>query len=246
MHLIVTRPFADARPLAQKLEAMGQKVTLAPMLEIKLMMQAVIPQENYQAVVLTSANAVRALEDHEAASRLKVLPTFVVGPQSFEMAHLSGFKTIEKAAGDARSLASHVMSRLTAKDRPILYLSGYETAADIAGTLRMNGFRVERVVLYHAEAARHLPKPALNAIQQGIVGGVLLYSQRTAKVWTRCIAADGLQTYMEPIIHFCLSASIGKVLTPGAKLLTAKSPEESSMLELIATAVRERNERILP
>ena len=44
-------------------------------------------------------------------------------------------------------------------DGPILYLTGKVRSGDLAATLRSGGFSVDRVELYDAVAATHIPSP---------------------------------------------------------------------------------------
>ena len=83
MKLLVTRPEPDGERTAEALRARGHEVLLAPMLR----MQAVafdLADESYQAVVMTSANAVRSLAGHRHGERLTSLPAFTVGRHTAE------------------------------------------------------------------------------------------------------------------------------------------------------------------
>src|SRR5438132_1394541 len=58
MRLIVTRPQEDADALKTRLEALGHKVILSPLLEILPLADAVIRDAPYQLIALTGANGV--------------------------------------------------------------------------------------------------------------------------------------------------------------------------------------------
>src|SRR5689334_23709925 len=108
MRLLVTRPVEDAEPLKTRLEALGHQVILSPLLSIAPRADIVIPHEAYQAVALTSANAVRCLAGSSHLDRLRHLPVMAVGPQSGAAARQAGFTRITEAGGDGVGLARHI------------------------------------------------------------------------------------------------------------------------------------------
>ena len=61
MHILITRPRADAAVLAQQLEARGHRVMVEPLLTIVPLPDSVPALDGVQAILLTSANAVPAL-----------------------------------------------------------------------------------------------------------------------------------------------------------------------------------------
>ena len=63
MHLLVTRPETEAARTTRQLEAMGHRVTIAPLLEI-VTETPPLDIRGVQALVLTSRNAVHALRLH--------------------------------------------------------------------------------------------------------------------------------------------------------------------------------------
>ncbi len=61
MHLIVTRPQADAGKLKSRLQANGHTASVVPLLTIRIDDDAAIPDNPWQAIAVTSANALTAL-----------------------------------------------------------------------------------------------------------------------------------------------------------------------------------------
>src|SRR5687768_17271923 len=128
MHLIVTRPQPDAEALQRKLEVRGHKTMIAPLLDIRMGAQRLIPNRPYQAVLITSANGARALMNHPAQQRLTQIPALAVGPQSRAAAKAAGFTSITEAAGDVASIIAQAETELEPGRGPLLYLSGEETS----------------------------------------------------------------------------------------------------------------------
>jgi uroporphyrinogen-III synthase len=237
----VTRPISDARPLAEKLRALGHEVMMAPLFTIRPRPTMDIAERPYAAVAFTSANAVRMIAAHAALERLKTLPAYTVGPQSAAEARRAGFANVIEGGGDARALIDSIANRAAPGGGPILYLSGNEISVDIAGGLAAAGFAVDRVVAYDTEPVGALPTDVALAIRDGTAQGVLLHSARAAERWVKCVAESGLEPYMEAIAHFCLSTAIAARLPSGTRRLTAERPEETSMFALLTREAGERS-----
>lgn len=241
MRLIVTRPIADALPLAEKLRALGHEVMMAPLFTIRPRLGVEIAERPYAAVAFTSANAVRMIAAQAALERLKTIPAYTVGPQSAAEARRAGFANVIQSGGDARALIDTITKRAEPRGGPILYLSGNEISVDIAGRLAAAGFAVDRVVAYDTEPVGPLPADVVQAIRDGTALGVLLHSARAAERWVKCVAESGLEPYMEAIAHFCLSTAIAARLPRGTRRLTAERPEETSMFALLTREAGERS-----
>src|SRR5262249_12364082 len=136
----------------------------------------------WAAVLITSANAVRAVADHPRKVECLLVPTFCVGRRSAEAAHAAGFAHVVAADGDADDLARLVAARAPAlaPNRPVLWLAGEDRAGDLAGALAARGVTVHTVVLYRAVAETTLPDEVREALAGGTIDGVLHYSRRSA------------------------------------------------------------------
>ena len=196
MRVAVTRPEEDAGPLTAKLEAMGHAVVMAPLLAIRPRDAVVIPDLNWQALAVTSANGIRALPRGHGLTQFR---TLTVGPQSLKAAEAAGF-TAEAHGGDVNGLAAFIRDHLDPKAGPILYLSGAETAGDLEAQLAAVGFDCRRVVLYDAAPAESLGA-AGEALRQGGIDAVLLYSPRSAKIWRGLVEAAGLGPQAAQVSH---------------------------------------------
>ena len=224
MRIVITRPIEDAMVLKTKLEALGHQAIMSPLLKIVAMADAIIPDDKWQAVAITSANAVRAMPI-EALTKLKSLSMLTVGPQSADAARHAGFRRVEEAGGDAAGLARHIAATRDPSQGPILYLAGREQAADFAGLLVRSHFKVARIILYEAQPALELPREA------GRADAVVLYSPRTASIWKNL--AGQAELSLSGIKHFCLSANVAAILPAGLPIIVVKQPTESAMIEAI-------------
>lgn len=237
MQLIVTRPQADAQRLQTRLEANGHTVCLAPLLSIQVDTAAAIPDRPWQAIAITSANALSAFSDIGIPEQTKAIPVFAVGPASAGLARELGFADVHQADGDLSALAGLMQQALKPAAGPILYLTGQVRSGDLAADLHSGGFEVERVELYDAVAATQLPSRAENLIRSGKADGVLLYSVRTADVWARLTGQAGLRAQAANLTHFCLSQTVAdKVrsdLGHHMSIVISSSPNDDAMLETV-------------
>ena len=117
----------------------------------------------WDAILLTSVNALSAPSRWRRSGRSRALPVFAVGERTAQAAREQGFTDVTSAEGNVSDLADLVAARLTPPAR-LLYLAGEERAGDLAGALRAKGFAVETVAgLSHrggANACR--PRPPLH------------------------------------------------------------------------------------
>jgi uroporphyrinogen-III synthase len=88
VRVIVTRPRAQAGPLAERLEALGAEVVECPLIEIERTSDAEIDGSGYDWLVVTSSNGAE-----EIARRGRNLPPIAaVGPGTAEMLRVRGIE----------------------------------------------------------------------------------------------------------------------------------------------------------
>jgi len=206
---------------------------MAPLLEIRPREGVSIPALPWQAVAVTSANGIRALPEGHKLQHFRVL---TVGPQSLKAATAAGLKA-EAHGGDVNGLAAFIRGELTPEAGPILYLSGAETAGDLAAQLTEAGFDCHRVVLYDAAPATTLGA-AEDALRAGRLDAVLLYSPRSAKIWRGLVEAAGLAPQAARLRHLCLSRNVAAALPPDWTSGVSESPDEAAILRLLEQSGR--------
>jgi uroporphyrinogen-III synthase len=232
MRLLVTRPQPDASETARRLVALGHAVEVAPMMEI-----AFSPEPAGlgapAALIVTSRNAVRALEDWPSARAWRGLPVYAVGETTAGLAREAGFRDVRVGAGDVAALADLVRADFDTHAGAILYPAARERAADAAAMLA--GYTVDTVKAYHAVAATRLEETTADAIRAAAIEGALFYSRRTAAIFAELVEAAGIGAGLEKTILFALSATVAAALQRlGAKeTRVAARPDEESLFALI-------------
>jgi uroporphyrinogen-III synthase len=182
-------------------------------------------------VVMTSANAARAVARHPRRETIIALEAFTVGRHTAEAARAAGFRTLHSAAGDKDDLADFLRARLGEQSAPLLYLAGQDRAGDLA----VGGVPIVTVVAYRAIKAERFAPAVAAALAQGALDGVLHFSARTAQAYLDC-AAHGrmLERALAPV-HFCLSQQVAQPLSAAgaAAIRIALRPDEAAMVELV-------------
>jgi uroporphyrinogen-III synthase len=231
MRLLVTRPEPDATRTTEALRARGHEVLVAPLLAM-LTIAAELAGP-YDGVLMTSANAARALTAHPRCSELTQLRCFTVGARTAEAARAAGFTDTVSAEGALGDLVDLVTGRLDRSAR-VLYLAGEDRAGDLAGELAKHGIAVDTAVIYRALAAEKLPAHLSQALQHGTLDGALHYSRRSV---TTLLALAGWRgaAALTDIAHYCLSAEVAAPLRDAGatRIAVAARPDEASLLALI-------------
>jgi uroporphyrinogen-III synthase len=226
MRIILTRPVEDAAPLAEKLRGLGHEPIITPLLKIEARPDVSIPTKPYQAICLTSANAIRVLSNINA---IQNIPIYAVGQQSENMAKDRGFSRVSAHGGDVIGLHKFLTGHLDPIKGPLLYLSGAETSGDMQGLLQHSGFEVDRIITYDAVKSSLVDfKTQIESAE-----AVLLYSPRTAKLWASEIESLKLTASALRIKHICLSANVAANLPQSWPRAIAAAPTEQDLLALL-------------
>lgn len=232
MRLLITRPKEDAEPLAALVRARGFETVLEPLLTIQYGRSETIDLDDVQGVLLTSANGARALARVTAR---RDVPLLAVGAASANAARELGFAAVEESAGDVAALAGAAAARFDPHGGALLHVAGTVSAGDLAGLLEGAGFSVRRQVLYEARQANALSRGLRGAIAADEIGGVLLYSPRTAALFVTLLEAAGLAARSKRMAALCLSQAVAAKVAPlqWLDVLVAAEPEQEALLSLL-------------
>jgi uroporphyrinogen-III synthase len=228
MRVLVTRPQADAERTARALAARGHEAVLAPVLRI-VRTDEQPPSAAFDAIILTSANAVPALASLGASA--EGLPVFAVGERTAVAAAEAGCRDVRPASGDAASLTRLVL-QTASPGAKLLHVAGLDRKPEPQATLSAVGFDVVVWAAYEAAAADRLPEAGLHAVRERRLDAALHYSRRSAGVVLDLVNDAGLMAEFRALPHVCLSADAAAPLqAAGARRVTiAARPDETSLL----------------
>ncbi|HZS81652.1 MAG TPA: uroporphyrinogen-III synthase [Stellaceae bacterium] len=227
LEALITRPAADAEPLAAALRARGIVPWVEPLLTIRPVAGPPPDLAGVQAILFTSANGVRAFV---AASQRRDLPVLAVGDATAAAAEALGFADVASAGGDVASLAALARARLAPEKGALFHAAGSVTAGDLAGELAAAGFALRRAVLYAAEPATALSPALVAAIRRGAIALAFFFSPRTAASFVRLAAAACLAG--DAMTALCLSPAVAAALAPlgWRRIVTAAAPRQAALL----------------
>jgi uroporphyrinogen-III synthase len=233
MRLLVTRPEPDATRTAEALRARGHEVLVAPLLAMLTMAARLAGP--YDGVLMTSANAARALAVHPRRGELTRLPCFTVGNRTAEAARAAGFGQVQSADGALADLVKLVAGKFDRSAR-LLYLAGEDRTGDPAGDLAQHGIAVETVVVYQAVAAEKLPAHVTEALKHNSLDGALHYSRRSVATLLTHARHGGAADAVTGLTHYCLSDEVAAPLREAgaSRIAVAPRPDEASLLALLS------------
>lgn len=239
MRMLVTRPEPDAQSTLARLKALGIEAIAAPVMIRQTLEASLPPPQGFTAMVLTSANAVRALADRGVIDTYRHLPVFAVGDRTALEANEAGFVRVSSAAGAFQDLVN-AMS-IARVPGPIFYPAGRHQSADLAKALAPLGVMVVTAKVYEMVPVQALPDPVLAALGNGDIDAVLTYSRRTAEIFAALTQRldDGQRRRLAML---CLSEAVAEPLLAArfGRINLADRPDEDAMMALALAFAREQ------
>ncbi|SNY90568.1 uroporphyrinogen-III synthase [Cohaesibacter sp. ES.047] len=230
--ILVTRPEADQAQTVSALGTIGLEAVSAPVMDIESL-PFVLPDEPWQAVIVTSRNALRMLSAEEI-NEIKACRLCCVGAKTADLARSLGFLRIDQPAPHVADLGERLKSSLEVGGGPVLYPAGHYRSGSLAEDLEELDLRVCLIEIYRMVARSGLPDKAIAAIKAGDLAGILVYSTRSAEILARLLEADGLRDKLGRVPFFCLSESVAARLQ-GSGFVThvSEMPNEAALLACV-------------
>ncbi|WP_319798067.1 uroporphyrinogen-III synthase [Nitrobacter sp.] len=244
MAVLVTRPEPDNENTAAALRAKGLEVLLSPVLRFEPVAFEIDPDAGYDAVIVTSANALRALAAHPRKESLLRLAVFAVGRHTAEAARDAGFHNVAAAGGDAIALRDLIMDSVRAKTLPkaarIFYLAAADRSCDLAGELGARGLAVETAICYRMAPVANLAREVCDAFAANRISAVLHYSRRSARAFLDAVRVGGVEISALAIPQCCISAAVASILRDAGApyVVVASAPAENAVLEALDGALQ--------
>lgn len=246
MSILVTRPHPDNEATAYNLRARGHRVLLAPVLKFEPVAFHDESEAPYSAVIVTSANAIRAVAPQLRDLGLLELPLFAVGEHTAAVARDTGFTDVIAAGGDAASLRNKVMQsardKLLKTKSTLLYLAGADLSRDLGGELGAEGFSVVTQTTYRMAPVKIFPREVCEGFAAHGVEAVLHFSRRSARAFLDAARNEGVEISALAVPQCCLSENVAAVLRDAgaSQVLVAATPDENALFETLERALRTR------
>ena len=228
--LLVTRPEPDATDTAGRLAALGLDPVLCPLMELAVLDARLPVPDGLSGVILTSANALRALAARDALTPYFGLPVFAVGDKTARAARAAGFAEVTSAEGDAGALIDLLAA--TAKSGTFFYPSAVETARDLPKALAGAGLLVIAAEVYGMTAVSRLPETVSTALADGAIDAVLVYSRRMAALFSELTELVLSPERRRALTLICLSEAVAAPLVAHGfpRIVLADFPSEEAMM----------------
>lgn len=239
MAILVTRPAPDNEKTAAALRARGYDALLSPMLRYEAIPFHGEDDAAYDGVVVTSANAIRAIEDHPSRMRLFGLRTFTVGEHTAEAARGAGFGEVVSARAGAHALSDLIVKAVAAgqlkKSATLCYLAGADLAHDLAADLGARGFTVVTHTTYRMVPVAGFPAGISDAFRAEGVEAVLHYSRRSARAFLDAARADGIEISALALPQCCISDAVAGILREAGamQVVAARTPDEVAVIDAL-------------
>ncbi|CAH1668099.1 HEM4 domain-containing protein [Hyphomicrobiales bacterium] len=229
MRVFVFRPRPDAERTARAIVDHGFEPIVAPLFEV-MRLSGDAPAGRFDAIVLTSGNAVAALA--EGPAEWRDLPVFTVGGRTAAKVREAGLDDARSADGDRNDLIELIRRTLPAP-ATLLMIAGRDRKEDVPDRLKDAGYEVTIWTAYAAEPVSALPEDAQAALRHGQPGDAALhYSGRGARTFIALAQAAGVSNEALELTHVVLSADVAApLIEAGAStVLVAEHPEEAGLL----------------
>ncbi|WP_029058079.1 uroporphyrinogen-III synthase [Stappia stellulata] len=229
--VLLTRPEPVAGRTARQLLRLGYAPVVAPMMRMRAIGLAGVPEVPPGAVVaVTSARAIEAVQGTPAWERLRAHPVFAVGEATASAAKDAGALRVEAADGDLGSLCAHL---LRARPGSVVYLAGRQRSGDLCAILQANDIPCRMHEVYDMEALAEPPAALVAALAS--CGpedplAVLVYSRRSADA---LIAALTRLDVHEGLVFFALSDQVAEPLHALGPCHVAAEPSEAALIALL-------------
>ncbi len=213
--VVILRPEPGASATLARAEAAGLDAVAVPLFEVTGIDWAAPDSAQYDALLLTSANAVR--HGGMQLASVSSLPAYCVGAATAAAAQQAGLVIAETGSGDAAQLAGRLP-----QDLRYLHLTG-RNHRSVTG--------VTEIAVYDSVAID--PPPALDALTGGVA---LVHSPRAGARLAELVTAR--ETIAIAAISPAAAAACG---TGWRAVQSVSAPTDAAVLELAATLWQKLN-----
>lgn len=227
--ILITRPRKSAARTAELLQLKGLRNLVLPLIHIRYLHKN-IEDQNYDAVVTTSQNALYVMYDLKWLKDKKIYTTGNVSKSALQAKQFSNVIAGDK---DAIHLSNLIKNDLMQSSK-ILYLAGNHTAQDIDLILSQDGYTVVKEIVYQSIIVKTLSDSAVQIIQNQI-DCILFYSPRTAQAFYLLALKHQFDLHNKIAVCISSNTALEIIKLNWGELLISDFPNEARMLDKITT-----------
>ena len=211
-----------------KLFSLGHKIIHIPTLKISSIKTGSVDLKQYDALIFTSANAIRNLK---AVSEEKSKLCFCVGSITEKIARQSGYHNTLSAGGTVNALKNLIINSNQINEKSkIVYFCGDNVAYDLDSELKKEGLKITKIINYTSEKITDLNDQNKTIIANHSPDIIFVYSLRSGESFIEITRNHSLYPLMTGSKVMCISDKIAslfksdgwkkvEVFNPGEELL---------------------------
>ena len=209
MHILLTRPLEDCSEMILKFKSLGHQVSHLPLLNIKKVNYDEINFSDYGGIIFTSANAVKFLDLNKLN---KNIMCFCVGNITEKKARSVGFQNTIAAEGNVLNLKELIIRNYVLKNKPLLYISGEITSADLDQQLINEGYSVKRIINYRVDHNQKFNENFIKELKLNMPDMVYIYSQNSASSFLNFIKIYHIENNWMNTNLMCIGEKTSSIL----------------------------------
>ena len=223
MNILITRPLIDCEDLMGKFFSLGHKIIHVPTLKILPVINQPLDLKSYDALIFTSANAVRNLKTINA-DRNKLC--FCVGSITEKIARKAGYQNTLSAGGTVNALKNIIInSNFINENSKIAYFCGEFISYDLDNELKKEGINVEKIINYTSEKITDLNSENKKILKNHPPDIIFVYSARSAQSFIDIIKNNELDPLMTGSKVMCISEKVASIFkSKGWKKIATFNP----------------------
>ena len=211
-----------------KFFSLGHKIIHIPTLKISAVETKLVNINLYDALIFTSANAIRNLKvSNDGKKKL----CFCVGSITEKIARQSGYHNTLSAGGTVNALKNLIINSNQINEKSkIAYFCGDNVAYDLDLELKREGFNISKIINYKSEKIIGLNDKNKEIITNHSPDVIFVYSQRSGESFIEIVRNHSLYPLMTGSKVMCISDKIAslfksdgwkkvEVFNPGEELL---------------------------
>ncbi len=232
MRILLTRPIEQSQSLAASLREQNVEVEIFPLMTVHKYDEAPTPKEDWQAVIVTSANALKYADLSHIDNDTPIL---AVGDKTADRAKTLGFAHVISADGNLEKLSGTIKQELTPVGGPLLYLRGKHITGPLAAELTEDGYKVIEYTVYETKPISKIDKALINLLTNDDIDFIPFYSRRSALIFKELIEEAGLEGCLENITALSISANVASEIDglPWKTKMISDRPTQSDLFNLI-------------
>ncbi len=209
MNILITRPLIDSEDLMGKLFSLGHKIIHIPTLKISAVKTKLVNINEYDALIFTSANAIRNLKvENDEKKKL----CFCVGSITEKKARQLGYQNTLSAGGTINALKNLIINsdQINEKSK-IAYFCGDNLTYDLEVELKREGLTITKIINYKSEKITDLNDQNKEIITNHSPDIIFVYSQRSGESFVEIVRNHSLYPLMTGSKVMCISEKVANV-----------------------------------